>query len=51
MDDNISLETMGKYAPDMFLVLQEIEDWKNGDDNEFDSSAMDILNKMREESK
>ena len=49
MDDNISFETMQKYAPDMFLILQDVENWKNGEDNEFDSTAIDILNKMRAE--
>jgi len=50
-DDNISFTTMQKYAADMFLVLQDVEKWKAGEeDNEFDSAAIDILNKMRAES-
>jgi hypothetical protein len=46
--DNIHIKTMEAFASDMFEVLEMVKSWKEGDDNEFDSVAVNILEQMKE---
>ncbi len=34
-------------APEMFEVLEGIEKWQNGEDNEFHTIALELLRKLR----